>query len=170
MNTQKMKMLLVACSTLFVSQVFAEDWFVRPDIVTTAGDGHSWEGALCVSDFQMLLANELATSGDIFHLAGGSYIPNSNAENFRITQGVKLIGGYAGNLKGTDTALPVYPSATPTIFSGDRNNDGMPNALLSNSRCNGRRISTPVLTDLKYSHRLPFTLMKFSGVSWQKSE
>ncbi len=128
MNTQKMKMLLVACSTLFVSQVFAEDWFVRPDIVTTAGDGHSWEGALCVSDFQMLLANELATSGDIFHLAGGSYIPSSNAENFRITQGVKLIGGYAGNLKGTDTTLPVYPSATPTIFSGDRNNDGMPNA------------------------------------------
>ena len=131
MNTQKMKMLLVACSTLFVSQVFAEDWFVRPDIVTTAGDGHSWEGALCVSDFQMLLANELATSGDIFHLAGGSYIPNSNAENFRITQGVKLIGGYAGNLKGTDTTLPVYPSATPTIFSGDRNNDGMPNAGVS---------------------------------------
>lgn len=128
MNARKLRSLFIACSTLFVSQAFAEDWFVRPDIVTTAGDGHSWEEALCVSDFQMLLANELATPGDVFHLAGGNYIPNSNTDNFRITQGVTLIGGYAGNLKGADTTRPAYPSNTPTVFSGDRNNDGIPNA------------------------------------------
>lgn len=127
MNAKKLRTLLFVCSLLVVSQVFAGDWFVRPDITETAGDGHSWEEALCISDFQMLLANELAEPGDVFHLAGGQYIPSSNADNFRITQGVKLIGGYAGNLKGTDTTMPVYPSATPTVFSGDRNNDGIPN-------------------------------------------
>ena len=121
-------MLFVALSSLVISQVWADNWFVRPDISTTTGDGHSWEGALCVSDFQMLLSNELATPGDIFHLAGGVYIPNSNTDNFRITQGITIIGGYAGNLSGTETTPPSNPSDNPTIFSGDKNGDNLPNA------------------------------------------
>lgn len=128
MNTLKSKMLFIALTALGVTPIHADNWFVRPDITTTSGDGHSWEGALCVSDFQMLLSNELASEGDMFHLAEGIYTPESNANTFKITQGVAIVGGYPQGLSGTDLSRSADPFAHPTVFSGDKNGDGLPNA------------------------------------------
>lgn len=117
-----MKKLSILSLVLFLAgQMSATTWFVRPDLTSTEGDGQSWEGALCPSDFQKVLTGGMAEAGDVFHLAGGVYTPVSNTDIYTIKTSVTLIGGYPAGLKGTDTPSLTYPSATPTIFSGDKN-------------------------------------------------
>lgn len=123
-NTMK-KLSLLSLALLLAGQMFATTWFVRADITSTEGDGQSWEGALCPTDFQKVLTGGMAEAGDVFHLAGGVYTPLSNTDIFTIKTSVTLIGGYPTDLKGTDTPALTYPSATPTVFSGDKNANGI---------------------------------------------
>lgn len=84
------------------------------------GDGSSWDDAMSFDDFYANVNSY--DDGDQFLFAGGVYKPSQVTE---ITKGLTLIGGFSPQLTGTDDALPGYPSATPTVFSGDKNNNGI---------------------------------------------
>lgn len=84
------------------------------------GDGSSWDDAMSFDDFYANVNSY--DDGDQFLFAGGVYKPSQVTE---ITKGLTLIGGFSPQLTGTDDTLPGYPSATPTVFSGDKNNNGI---------------------------------------------
>lgn len=84
------------------------------------GDGSSWDDAMSFDDFYANVNSY--DDGDQFLFAGGVYKPSQVTE---ITKGLTLIGGFSPQLTGTDDALPGYPSTTPTVFSSDKNNNGI---------------------------------------------
>ena len=92
-------------------------YFVCPD-GKGSGDGSSWNNAMSLSTLSANINSY--ESGNTFHFAGGVYKPTAQLQT---TNGYTFIGGYAPNLTGTVTTIPTYPSATPTVFSGDRNNN-----------------------------------------------
>lgn len=98
-------------------------WYVKP-AASGLGDGSSWANAS--GNLNTVLA--AATSGDEVWVALGTYKPSQNATNtstgandrtntFRLKNGVKLYGGFAG----TETALAqrATPTLNGTILSGD---------------------------------------------------
>lgn len=95
--------------------------FVRPDDSDAAllGDGSSWAAALTYS--QLMEQASSFDKGVTVCLAGGTYRP---AKKFRISNAINLIGGYDPNLRDETTTVPSYPSATPTVISGDKDGDG----------------------------------------------
>lgn len=99
---------LLMAGMLCASASFATDYYVS---VGGAGekDGSSVENAL---DFATMYANVNAyANGDVFHFAGGTYCVPANAPT--VTNGYTFIGSTSGK---------------PTVFSGDRNDDGIANA------------------------------------------
>ena len=84
-------------------------------------DGSSWGNALPFATFYSNV-NSYA-NGDTFYFAGGTYYATSKTPT-AITNGYTFIGGFATTLTGTEHTTPTYPSATPTIFSGDVNKNG----------------------------------------------
>lgn len=90
--------------------------------VTTTGtslkDGLSWVNATSLEG-----ALDNAVSGDIIHVAAGTYIPAqmitggsvNEDKTFEIAQNVKLIGGYPAAAANGDVS---NPAANPTILSG----------------------------------------------------
>lgn len=99
---------LLMAGMLCASASFATDYYVS---VGGAGekDGSSVENAL---DFATMYANVNAyANGDVFHFAGGTYYVPANAPI--VTNGYTFIGSTSGQ---------------PTVFSGDRNDDGIANA------------------------------------------
>lgn len=90
-------------------------YFVTPD-GRGSGDGSNWDNAMSLATLEANINNY--ESGNVFHFAGGTYKP---ANRIQTTNGYTFIGGYDPTLTGTVTTLPEYPSATPTVFSGDRN-------------------------------------------------
>lgn len=85
-----------------------------------SGDGSSWDNAMSFEDFYENVNSY--DDGDKFLFAGGIYKPTEVKE---ITKGYTFIGGFSPDLTGEDDTQPEYPSATPTIFSGDKNNNGV---------------------------------------------
>jgi predicted outer membrane repeat protein len=95
--------------------------FVRPDDSDSAliGDGSSWNKALPYS--QLLKQVKTFDKGVTVCLAGGKYYP---IEKLRISNAINLIGGFDPDLRDTTDVIPIYPSRTPTVISGDKDRDG----------------------------------------------
>lgn len=90
--------------------------------LTGAGDndGSSWDNAM---PFSVLCENiDTYENGDVFYFKEGTYVVNTP---LKVTKkGYTFIGGFSKDLTGTSNEPPTYPTATPTVFSGDVNNDG----------------------------------------------
>ena len=136
-----MKKLLLFLLALAVCAAMSADpkiYYVVPGDAATGNDGTSWATALTIYDIydhEALAkkpdegANVKYYNGDVFFFAGGTYYPTFEAQGTakRIYRGFKFVGGCDPS-KGEITDpnyLPTYPSATPTIFSGDLNGDGV---------------------------------------------
>lgn len=91
--------------------------------VTGAGsnDGSSWDNAM---PFSTLCENiDSYANGDVFYFKEGTYVFSTP---LKVTKkGYTFIGGFASELTGTSNETPTYPTATPTVFSGDVNSDGV---------------------------------------------
>ena len=91
--------------------------------VTGAGsnDGSSWDNAM---PFSTLCENiDTYENGDVFYFKEGTYVFSAP---LKVTgKGYTFIGGFASELTGTSNETPTYPTATPTVFSGDVNSDGV---------------------------------------------
>jgi len=120
----KMKFYNFFFSVLFLFvwnvQAFSAEYFVSAS-AASSGDGSNWESAISGSDLQLAFSSGIFEKGDIIYLSGGTYSPGSSIDNFNITAGVTLIGGYDPASTGTTKTIPAYPSRTPTLFSGDLN-------------------------------------------------
>ncbi len=116
--------------------MMAAEYYVVPGLRASGKDGSSWENALTMYD---IFANDAASKkkesqsiykhGDVFYLAGGTYINSllggaTGGDDVRICHGYTFVGG-CDPTKGPVTEWPTYPSATPTIFSGDLNENGI---------------------------------------------
>ncbi|TZF86286.1 T9SS type A sorting domain-containing protein (plasmid) [Pedobacter sp. BS3] len=94
--------------------------YVKEDGSATA-DGSSWDQATTLDN-----ALQIANSGDVIHIAAGTYRPASVITNgtaselkdytFEIRTNVQLIGGYPANAQ--DGAQP-DPETNPTILNGN---------------------------------------------------
>lgn len=91
--------------------------------VTGAGsnNGSSWDNAM---PFSTLCENiDSYENGDVFYFKEGTYVVTTP---LKVTKkGYTFIGGFASELTGTSNETPTYPTATPTVFSGDVNSDGV---------------------------------------------
>ncbi len=119
-------MLPVAC--------FSADYFVKPAAVGDA-DGSSWDNAMSFENFYTRLntSSDGFADGDAFYFAGGNYIIPSVSVVSPTAKGYTLIGGYNPSLTGTEKTIPTDFDTYRTVFSGDRNGDGMPNG--GDARC-----------------------------------
>ena len=115
------KFTLVAALMAAPMASFATDYFVTPEGRGT-GDGSSWDNAMSLDAFREKVG-DASTDIHTYYFAGGDYVI---AEPLKILKkGCTLIGGFADNLTGTSHETPTYPSATPTVFTGDINQDGV---------------------------------------------
>lgn len=91
--------------------------------LTGAGDndGSSWDNAM---PFSVLCENiDTYGNGDVFYFKEGTYVVNTP---LKVTmKGYTFIGGFSKDLTGTSNETPTYPTVTPTIFSGDVNDNGV---------------------------------------------
>ncbi len=86
-----------------------------------ANDGSSWDNAM---PFSVLCENiDTYENGDVFYFKEGTYVVTTP---LKVTKkGYTFIGGFASELTGTSNETPTYPTATPTVFSGDVDSDGV---------------------------------------------
>lgn len=112
---------LIAALMAAPAASFATDYFVTPDGRGTQ-DGLSWDNAMSLDAFREKVGD---TSTDIhtYYFAGGEYVVAEPLKIFK--KGCTVIGGFAPDLTGTSHDTPTYPSATPTVFTGDINQDGV---------------------------------------------
>jgi len=111
---------LMFAALLPAAGAMAADYYVSVN-GNGSKDGSSWGNALPFATFYSNV-NSYA-NGDTFYFAGGTYYATSKTPT-AITNGYTFIGGFATTLTGTEHTTPTYPSATPTIFSGDVNKNG----------------------------------------------
>ena len=112
---------LMFAALLPAAGAMAADYYVSVN-GNGSKDGSSWDNAL---PFATFYANvNKYTNGDTFYFAGGTYYATSKTPT-AITNGYTFIGGFDPALTGTEHTTPTYPSATPTIFSGDVNKNGL---------------------------------------------
>ena len=102
-----------------VAGAMASDHYVSVNGKGTK-DGSSWDNALPYTTFYANVNKY--TNGDTFYFAAGTYYAPSTSPT-KVTNGYNFIGGFSTSLTGTDHATPT-PSSTPTIFSGDVNQNG----------------------------------------------
>lgn len=115
------KFYLIAALMAAPAASFATDYYVNP---TGGGknDGSSWENAMSFEAFcEKVTAGD--TESNVYYFAGGKYVFTEPLKILK--KGCTLIGGFATNLTGTSHETPTYPSATPTVFTGDVNGDGV---------------------------------------------
>lgn len=86
-----------------------------------SNDGSSWDNAM---PFSTLCENiDSYANGDVFYFKEGTYVFSAP---LKVTgKGYTFIGGFSKDLTGTSNETPTYPTATPTVFSGDVNGDGV---------------------------------------------
>lgn len=115
------KFYLIAVLMTAPAASFATDYYVTPDGRGTQ-DGLSWDNAMSLDAFREKVGD---TSTDIhtYYFAGGEYVVAEPLKIFK--KGCTVIGGFAPDLTGTSHDTPTYPSATPTVFTGDINQDGV---------------------------------------------
>lgn len=112
----KLKSTLLALGMMLPASVFATDYYIRTAANGT-GDGSSWDNAMSFETFYNSTTINSYDTGDTFYFAGGKYVFPSV---IGIKKGYNFIGGFSPELTGTENTLPTYPSATPTIFSGNK--------------------------------------------------
>ena len=115
------KFYLIAALMAAPAASFAPDYFVTPDGKGT-GDGLSWENAISLDAFRAKFG-DASTDIQPYYFAGGTYVVDEPLKILK--KGCTLIGGFASDLTGTSHDTPTYPSATPTVFTGDINKDGV---------------------------------------------
>ena len=129
----KIKSLLLTAALVASANAFSAEYYVVPGNAATGNDGSSWDKAITLWDIYDNEAtakkkeeNSKYKNGDVFFFAGGTYYPTLEAGGVpqRIYRGYIFVGG-CDQTKGAVTEWPTYPSATPTIFSGDLNGDGV---------------------------------------------
>lgn len=128
--------LLCVMGILISATTFSAEYYVVPGLRSTGNDGSSWEKAITMYD---IFENDAAAAkndevskyktGDVFFLSGGTYYnaTSPGADAGRIYRGYVFVGGCDPS-KGAVTEWPAYPSATPTVFSGDLDENGEPSA------------------------------------------
>jgi len=104
----------------------ARTWYADPASTNKSAAGTSWEQAVTISNLRK--AFSAFGAGDTIFVKGGTIQLEAITDRWDITRGITIIGGFDPNATGTVTALPHYPSATPTIISGDINKDGKPSS------------------------------------------
>lgn len=133
----KLKHFLLCVMGIPISATtFSAEYYVVPGLRSTGNDGSSWEKAITMYD---IFENDAAAAkndevskyktGDVFFLSGGTYYnaTSPGADAGRIYRGYVFVGGCDPS-KGAVTEWPAYPSATPTVFSGDLDENGEPSA------------------------------------------
>jgi len=102
---------------------FATAYYCDPN-TTEDGEGLSWDDA--ASPALLHSALSMVENNDTIFFKGGTIYVTQASERWDITKSYVLIGGFDPAATGTVTKLPDYPSATPTVFSGDANKNGKP--------------------------------------------
>jgi hypothetical protein len=125
---QKKILICLVGILLFFSHVAnAAGYFVK---VTATGDGSgtSWDNAMASETFVSKLASDIV-DGDVIYMAGGIYKAQAGSTSYFVTidKDITIIGGFAPGISGSVVDI-AYPSETPTVFSGDLNNDGEANS------------------------------------------
>ena len=119
----KNKVFLSALMAVAALSVNATVWYCNPALDAEGkdgGQGENWEDAF---SFSMLREgiNDVLEDGDTVLIKGGTIAIPSSAKQLEITKsGITLIGGFDPNATGVATSMPIYPSATPTIFDGQK--------------------------------------------------
>ncbi|MDR0681405.1 MAG: hypothetical protein LBG15_06100 [Dysgonamonadaceae bacterium] len=104
--------------------VNATNYYVKVT-ATGSGNGASWDDAMSGETFISKLASDIV-AGDVIYMAGGTYKSQAGTTSHVVTidKAITIIGGFASDITGSTTDI-TYPSSTPTVFSGDLNNDGV---------------------------------------------
>lgn len=128
-NHSFMKQLLtfLFCLPLLMGSLAAQTIFVAGD-ATGANDGSSWADAYTSLDAALGAAED----GNSIWVKTGTYVPDST---FTVSDGINLLGGFAGTETSADGADPV---ANVTILSGDVNGDDDPDQIDANRSDNVR--------------------------------
>lgn len=115
------KFTLVAALLAAPAALFAQSNHYISVTGAGANDGSSWDNAM---PFSVLCKNiDTYENGDVFYFKEGTYVVTTP---LKVTKkGYTFIGGFASELTGTSNETPTYPTATPTVFSGDVNSDGV---------------------------------------------
>ena len=115
------KFYLIAALMAAPAASFAKDYFVTPNGGSGTKDGSSWEKALPFNTFAENFSNY--QDGDVFYFQEGTYFVTTP---LKVTKkGYTFIGGFSKDLTGTSNETPTYPTATPTVFSGDVDRNGV---------------------------------------------
>lgn len=121
----KKKLFLSALMAAAVLSASANVFYCDPASNSEEAQGSSWDDAVSVYMMREALPS-LVGAGDTIFIKGGNINLQSGNEAWVITGGITIIGGFDPSATGYSTSLPVYPSATPTVFNGDANKDGVP--------------------------------------------
>lgn len=114
------KFYLIAALMAAPAASFATGYFVTPNGGSGTKDGSSWEKALPFNTFAENFSNY--QDGDVFYFQEGTYFVTTP---LKVTKkGYTFIGGFSKDLTGTSNETPTYPTATPTVFSGDVDRNG----------------------------------------------
>lgn len=119
------KLFLSALMAAAVLSASANVFYCDPASNKDDAQGTSWDDAVSVYMMREALPS-LVGAGDTIFIKGGNINLESGNEAWVITGGITIIGGFDPSAKGVSSSLPVYPSATPTVFNGDANKDGVP--------------------------------------------
>ena len=156
------KFYLIAALMAAPAASFATDYYVTPDGKGTQ-DGLSWDNAMSLDAFREKVG-DVSTDIHTYYFAGGTYVVDEPLKILK--KGCTLIGGFASDLTGTSHDTPTYPSATPTVFTGDVNRDGVASA--GDAEC----IFT-IQTDTKngdYSKKVVLQGLELTGAYTQSNE
>lgn len=115
------KFTLVAALLAAPAALFAQSNHYISLTGAGSNDGSSWDNAM---PFSTLCENiDSYENGDVFYFKEGTYVVTTP---LKVTKkGYTFIGGFSKDLTGTSNETPTYPTATPTVFSGDVNSDGV---------------------------------------------
>ncbi|MBQ0136742.1 MAG: hypothetical protein KBS40_01895 [Bacteroidales bacterium] len=115
------KIISFAALVLAAMSASANTYYCDPASENKKG-GDSWEKALAPEIIRGSLSK--MTDGDTIFIKGGTVTMTSTGSYWGVTKSMTFIGGFDPAATGKVTAMPTYPSATPTVFSGDINQDG----------------------------------------------
>ncbi|MDR1402450.1 MAG: hypothetical protein LBJ60_01935, partial [Tannerellaceae bacterium] len=89
------------------------------------GDGTSWDNAMSGEVFISKLASDIAAN-DVIYMGGGIYRSQASPGTpfVTLTRAITIIGGFDPGITGSTVDI-TYPSATPTVLSGDVNGNGV---------------------------------------------
>jgi len=100
--------------------------YCDPASTRSTGQATSWETAISVETLRRNLSS--IKENDTICIKGGTILVTQLSEVFNVSKSFTIIGGFDPATTQPFTTLPDYPSATPTIFSGDVNKNGKPDA------------------------------------------